>query len=45
MDRVRTKCAVSKKSKLPLTQINRAIENIKKNGTYQKILKNYTDAR
>ncbi len=45
MDRVRTKCAVSKKSKLSLSQVNRAIENIKKNGTYQKILKSYTDLR
>lgn len=45
MDRVRTKCAVSKKSKVSLAQVNHAIENIKKNGTYQKILKNYTDPR
>jgi len=45
MDRLDTKCALSKKSKVPLSQANRAVEAIKTNGTLQKILKNYTDGR
>lgn len=43
MDSIRTKCALSKKSKISLSQLNRAIDSIKKNGIYLKILKNYTD--
>jgi len=42
MDRIQTKCALSKKSKFTLEQVNRAITAIKKNGSYQKILKSYT---
>lgn len=45
MDSVRTKCALSKKSKVTLAQLNRAIDAIKKNGSYQKILRTYTDVR
>lgn len=44
MDGVKTKCALSKKSKYTLEQVNRAIDAVKKNGTYQKILKTYTEA-
>lgn len=45
MDSLRTKCALSKKSKITLEQLNRAIDSIKKNGTYQKIIRTYTDGR
>lgn len=45
MDGLRTKCALSKKSKYTLDQVNHAIDAVKKNGTYQKILKTYTDVR
>lgn len=43
MDGVRTKCALSKKSKFNLEQVNHAIDAIKKSGAYSKILKTYTD--
>lgn len=45
MDGVRTKCALSKKSKFTLEQVNHAIDAIKKSGAYSKILKTYTDDR
>ncbi|WP_413290650.1 substrate-binding periplasmic protein [Bdellovibrio sp. HCB337] len=41
MDSVETKCALSKKAPITLQQLNRAIDTIKKNGTFQKILKAY----
>ncbi|UXR65445.1 transporter substrate-binding domain-containing protein [Bdellovibrio bacteriovorus] len=40
-DSVITKCALSKKSGISLSQLNRAIDTIKKNGTLEKILKSY----
>lgn len=45
MDGVRTKCALSKRSKFTLEQVNHAIDGIKKSGAYNKILKTYTDDR
>lgn len=40
-DSVTTKCALSKKSSISLSQLNRAIDTIKKNGTLERILKSY----
>lgn len=40
-DSVTTKCALSKKSSLSLSQLNRAIDTIKRNGTLERILKSY----
>lgn len=41
MDSVETKCALSKKAPITLRQLDRAIDTIKKNGSFQKILKTY----
>ncbi len=41
--KIHVKCALSKKSKVTLTQLNQAIDTIKKNGTYAKIMKFYSD--
>lgn len=41
LDSVMTKCALSKKSKISLSALNRALENIKKSGTLEKIFKSY----
>ncbi|WP_374029056.1 substrate-binding periplasmic protein [Bdellovibrio bacteriovorus] len=41
MDNVMTKCAVSKKSKLSIDQVNRALSSLKKTGTIDKILRSY----
>jgi polar amino acid transport system substrate-binding protein len=41
MDTVMTKCALSRKSKITIEQLNKAIDTIKRNGTLEKILKTY----
>ncbi|WP_246845436.1 ABC transporter substrate-binding protein [Bdellovibrio sp. NC01] len=41
LDSIMTKCALSKKSKISLSALNRAIENIKKSGTLERIFKSY----
>jgi polar amino acid transport system substrate-binding protein len=41
MDEVMTKCAVSKKSKIKIEDVNKAIAKITRNGTLSKILNSY----
>ncbi len=41
MDEVNTKCAVSKKSKLKIEDVNKAIAKITRNGSLNKILNSY----
>jgi polar amino acid transport system substrate-binding protein len=41
MDILNTKCALSKKSKIKLEDLNKAIATLKKNGTLERILKSY----
>jgi polar amino acid transport system substrate-binding protein len=41
MDALHTKCALSKKSKITLENLNKAIATLKKNGEIERILKSY----
>lgn len=41
MDIFNTKCALSKKSKIKIEDLNKAISTLKKNGTIDRILKSY----
>ncbi|MNL05224.1 hypothetical protein D3C87_1258080 [compost metagenome] len=41
MDALNTKCALSKKSKIKLEDLNKAVATLKKNGTIDRILRSY----